>query len=282
MRLADAIDQFTLQLEADGRSPHTIGNYRRHVALLACWLGPSDDLDGVTPQMLARFLVADTTRTGRSASTMNAIRTSLRVVFAWLHQAGLIRSNPARMIRRAICSPPPPKTLTDDEIERLLATIARDRTPEGKRDHALFALMAWTGIRLSSAIGVDVEDVDLGRAELRLRQVKGDRTERVLLGPKTVALLSVYLGERRTGPAFPAIHGGHVGRRQAARRLELWLERAGLQHRGAHALRHSFATRLYRQTGDVLLVKTALGHRSVESTLVYATPDRDQLRRRLV
>ena len=81
MRLADAIDQFTLQLEADGRSPLTIANYRRHVALLARWLGPNDDLDAITPQVLARFLVADTTRTGRRASTMNSIRTSLRVVF---------------------------------------------------------------------------------------------------------------------------------------------------------------------------------------------------------
>ncbi|MBI5433295.1 MAG: tyrosine-type recombinase/integrase [Planctomycetes bacterium] len=64
-----------------------------------------------------------------------------------------------------------------------------------------------------------------------------------------------------------------------ARRLELWLDRAGLPHRGAHALRHSFATRLYQRTGDVLLVKEALGHRSVVSTLVYAQADEGRLRR---
>ncbi|MCC7171374.1 MAG: tyrosine-type recombinase/integrase [Planctomycetes bacterium] len=287
MRLQDALDHFVLQLEADGRSPHTIGNYRRHVALLARWLGATDDLDEVTPQTLARFLTSDVARidangVARSASTVNALRTSLRVFFGWLHGAGLVRTNAARLVRRAICSPPPPKTLADDEIERLLATIARDSTPEGKRDHAVFALIAWTGIRLSSAIGIDVEDIDLGRAEIRLRRVKGDRTERVLLGPKSVALLTMYLGDRRSGPAFPAFHGGVLGRRQAARRFELWLERAGLPHRGAHALRHSFATRLYRQTGDVLLVRTALGHRSLESTLVYARADDVLLRAVLV
>lgn len=287
MRLHDALDTFVLQLEADGRSPHTIGNYRRHVALLARWLGANDDLDEVTPQTLARFLTSDVARldadgNARSASTVNALRTSLRVFFGWLHGAGLVRMNAARLVRRAICSPPPPKTLSDDEIERLLATIALDPTPEGKRDHALFALMAWTGIRLSSAIGIHIEDIDLAGAEIRLRRVKGDRTERVLLGPKAVALLAAYLGARRSGPAFPAFHGGLLGRRQAARRLELWLDRAGLPHRGAHALRHSFALRTYRATGDLLVTSELLGHRALASTLVYARPDEARLRRAML
>ncbi|MCK6447898.1 MAG: tyrosine-type recombinase/integrase [Planctomycetes bacterium] len=283
MRLQDALDTFVLQLQADGRSEHTIGNYRRHVALLARWLGPSDDLDDVTPQTLARFLTSDVARldsngVARSASTVNALRTSLRVFFGWLHDAGLVRTNAGRLVRRAICSPPPPKTLTDDEIDRLLATIARDPTPEGKRDHALFALMARTGIRLSSAIGVDIEDIDLDRAEILVRRVKRDRVERVFLNTRTVEVIRAYLGERRTGPAFPAFHGGYLGRRQAARRLELWLERAGLRHCGAHALRHSFAVGLYRRTGDVLIVKAALGHRSIMSTVVYARGSDDGLR----
>ena len=283
MRLQVVIDQFLLQLEADGRSPHTIGNYRRHVALLARWLGANDDLDEVTPQTLARFLTSDVARldangVARSASTVNALRTSLRVFFGWLHGAGLVPANAARLVRRAICSPPPPKTLADAEIDRLLATISNDPTPEGKRDHALFSLMAWTGIRLSSAIGIDVEDVDLARAEILLRRVKRDRTERVILGTKAVGMLVAYLGGRGSGPAFPAFHGGYRGRRQAARRLELWLERSGIAHRGAHSLRHSFATALYQRTGDLLLVKAALGHRSVVSTLVYARTDERRLR----
>ncbi|MCC7169651.1 MAG: tyrosine-type recombinase/integrase [Planctomycetes bacterium] len=75
------------------------------------------------------------------------------------------------------------------------------------------------------------------------------------------------------------MHGGLIGRRQAARRLETWLDRAGIPHRGAHALRHTFATALYRRTGDVLIVKEALGHRSVASTLVYAQASEERLRR---
>ncbi|MCC7171441.1 MAG: tyrosine-type recombinase/integrase [Planctomycetes bacterium] len=278
MRLADAIDQFVLQLEADGRSPHTTSNYARHLGLLGRWLGPNDDLDAITPQVLARFLVADTTRTGRSASTMNAIRTSLRVVFAWLHQAGLIPSNPARMIRRAICSPPPPKGMSASEIERLLATVATGSTPEAKRDYVLFGLMAATGVRLSSAISIMIEDVDLDRAEILLRHTKRDRSERVLLNATTVTLLGEYVGVRRSGVLFEAMHGGVLGRRQAARRLEGWLERAGLCHRGAHAFRHGFGLALYQRTGDILVVQRALGHRSIASTLSYARATEERVR----
>ncbi|MCC7015528.1 MAG: tyrosine-type recombinase/integrase [Planctomycetes bacterium] len=74
------------------------------------------------------------------------------------------------------------------------------------------------------------------------------------------------------------MHGGLIGRRQAARRLETWLDRAGIPHRGAHALRHSFASGLYRRTGDVLVVQRALGHRSIVSTLTYARATEERLR----
>ncbi len=62
----------------------------------------------------------------------------------------------------------------------------------------------------------------------------------------------------------------------------MWLKVAGIRGTsGTHALRHSFATRLYRKSRNVLLVKQALGHRNIESTLVYAQADESQLRRAL-
>lgn len=283
MRLQDALDAFVLQLEADGRSPHTIGNYRRHVGLFVRWLDEGDEIEAIMPQTLAKFLTSDVARVGadgtvRSASTVNAVRTSLRVAFGWWHAAGLIPSNPARLVRRAICSPPPPKGMTASETERLLATIAKESTPEAKRDFVLFGLMAATGVRLSSAISVMIEDVDLNRAEILLRHAKRDRVERVLVNAATVGMLRDYIGPRRSGVVFEAMHGGAMGRRQAARRLEGWLERAGLPHRGAHAFRHRFGLALYERTGDVLLVQRALGHRSIVSSLAYVRTDEARVR----
>ncbi len=66
--------------------------------------------------------------------------------------------------------------------------------------------------------------------------------------------------------------------RHAQRRLKLWLGRAGARASASpHSLRYGFALELYRRTGDVLVAKEALGHRSIASTMVYARPDRAQI-----
>jgi site-specific recombinase XerD len=281
MRLADALGMFVEHMQADGRSVHTIGQYRRHIALLARSL-ETDDIAAISPIVLARFLNEPAVREGKKAATVNALRTSLRVFFAWCADADLVAKNPARLVRRARCGPPPPRALTVQETERLLAVVAADPTPEGGRDHAMFALMLATGIRLASAVALDVGDVDLERGEIRLRRVKGDRQERVFLGREIREHLSEFIGRRRSGPMFLSIRRERVGHRHVQRRLGAWLARAEVHSPATpHALRHSFAMRLYEKTRDIVLVQGALGHRSLLSTLVYARVDEDWLRRAL-
>ena len=86
------------------------------------------------------------------------------------------------MIRRAICGPPPPRTLSEDEQRRFLAVLTNSAGFEAHRDHAMFDLMLSTGIRLSSALSLDDRDVDLERDEVTLRSTKGDRPVVVYLG----------------------------------------------------------------------------------------------------
>jgi site-specific recombinase XerD len=68
-------------------------------------------------------------------------------------------------------------------------------------------------------------------------------------------------------------------RRHAERRFRVWVEKAGIRRASPHSLRHTFATKLYKRTGDVLLVREALCHRSISSTLIYARVDAERLRR---
>ena len=109
--------------------------------------------------------------------------------------------------------------------------------------------------------------------------MKNGDEETVFLPQRTVEMLRAFVGERTSGPLFPASHGGHMTTRSVHRRLEEPAARAGIMRRvSPHALRHTFATALYRRTGDVLLVGRALCHRSVASTAVYAQVDRQRLR----
>jgi integrase/recombinase XerC len=287
MRLQDALDRFVVQLEADGRSEHTIGQYRRHVALLARWLAQerhSDELESLDHETVARFLTSPDARTSRRggakrATTLNCLRSSLRAFGSYCHEAGWVRANPCRLIRRARCGGPSPRGLSDQDRDRLLAALIVAQGPEARRDHLLVDLMLSTGVRLSAALALTDADVDLERGELVVQHAKGNRVERVILGRDVRDQLVGYLAERGAGPLFPGKDGKSITRRHAVRRLAQWMARAECQGRASpHCLRHDFAQRLYNRTGDVLLVQRALGHRSIASTVAYAQADETSVR----
>src|SRR5215471_15661776 len=141
MELAEALSKYVVQLQADGRSPHTIGQYRRHLGLLGTWLkgrGHACAVEEIDHETLAQFLASPVARerpdgkTKRATST-NALRTSLRTFFKYCHDGGFTRTNPARLIRRALCGSSPPRALSDDEAGRLLLTLATGVGPGAKR-----------------------------------------------------------------------------------------------------------------------------------------------------
>mgnify|MGYP002787109189 FL=1 len=287
MDLSDALGVFVLQLRADGRSPYTIRSYERHLGSLLDWLakhGRSAALDEITPQVLAEFLVSDDVRASgrgglRSTSTVNAVRTSLRVVFGWLHDAGHTRINPARLIRRAICSPPPPKGLSEDQLDQLRSVLANATGVAAARDRAMVALMLGSGLRIGSTVDLDAGDVDLANGVLTARCVKRDRVQRVYFGAEARAELQrLIAGLPGPGPLFRAPNGERLTVRQACRRITAWLDRAGIHDASPHSLRHTFATRLLARTGDLFLVQRALGHRSIASTVVYLQIDERRLK----
>ncbi|MBN1268626.1 MAG: tyrosine-type recombinase/integrase [Kiritimatiellae bacterium] len=285
MDIRTALAKFQVQLEADGRSRHTVAQYDRHVRLFAHWLRTghhSGALDTIDHEIVAGFLASPQARTrpdGRikKASAMNALRSSIKGFFAYLHRAGLVRLDAGRLIRRAACGTPPPRALTVEQERQLLAALATANSPEEQRDAVLFTVMLRTGVRLSSALNLDVADVDLGRAELRLRSSKGNREVMVYANETTRTSLKRYLGSRTEGPVFLARHGGRPSPRHIARRFGMWLARAGIERQfSPHSMRHAFACRLYeRSGGDILLLQRALTHRSIASTAIYAqVPDR--------
>lgn len=288
MQIEDALARFLLQLEADGRSQHTIRQYARHVRTLARWardVGHTGDVSATSHEDVARFLASPQARTSarggsKRASTGNCLRTSLRGFFRYLRGAGHLSEDPTRLVRRALCGPPPPRALSPEEERRLLETLAGAEGEEARRDEVLFRLMLSTGLRLGSAVSLDLEDVDLERGELRLRTAKGGWPGRVFLGAEVQAGLGEYLRGRPAGPLFVGRAGQRLSGRHVRRRLRAWLGRAGIERPASpHSLRHSFATALYRRTGDVLVVKEALGHRSITSTLVYARADEERVKR---
>ncbi len=287
MRLSDAIDGFEQHLRANGCSRHTIRAYRCDLAGLARYYGGNGArVEDVTPADLAAFmtsehaLVGPTGRT-RGPGAINRVRATLRSFFGWLADTGQLGASPARALRvKALRQPPPPALDREDE-ERLLATLEASEDPLAFRDYVMIRVLLGTGVRVGELVCLDAADVDLGHRRLTVRCKGGGREVRHLT-TSLATLLESYMYHdhgtvpgQRGGPLFVSRSGRRMTARQFARRLEGWLEEAGVSgHITPHTFRHTLATRLLAATGDLRLVQRALGHRSITTTTRYAqVPD---------
>ncbi|MBD3299452.1 MAG: tyrosine-type recombinase/integrase, partial [candidate division Zixibacteria bacterium] len=176
-----------------------------------------------------------------------------------------------------------PSSLEADEIEAIRAVLAGKSGTLADRDRLIFELLLGTGIRLGSLVALNIADVDLDHATLHIRS-KGGHRERVFLNPTLVAMLARHLEQialcghtgrdpsaslRASVPLYASKSGRRLGARQVQFNFAKWCSEAGIGRAvSVHSLRHTFATRLYRKTGDLYLVQRALGHRQITTTEV--------------
>lgn len=287
MHISELIESYRAQQVGDGRSAHTTAQTARHGRLLVRWLGEQGhdgDVATIDHRTIAAFLgskVVRETEDGapRRPSSANAIRSSLRCMFGYAHAVGLTRVNAAGLVRRARCGPPVPKTLSADDQAALRAEWGSASTRAERRDGVLFELLLACGPRIGSVLRARVEDLNLADATLLLREMKNAREHLLYLPPHVVDLLRRHVEGRVDGWLFTGANGKPLTARQCARRLALACRRAGLARRASpHVMRHSFATALYARTNDLRLVGAALGHASMQSTMVYAAIDPRRLR----
>lgn len=175
----------------------------------------------------------------------------------------------------------PGRPLPDADVVRLIEVCGKG--PSGRRNAALVAVMAGSGLRVSEALALRVSDLEErapGRWAIYVEHGKGDRSRWTFLLVEYAVHLVAWLRERErlglTGraPLFCTISSNSKGRpvsdvyvRQLLPRLAA---RAGVEQRvHAHALRHTFATRLRRERVDLAAISRALGHASIATTSRY-------------
>lgn len=288
MNLHDAISMYRLQLEANGRSEHTLAQAERHLKRFREWLGDAPgaerDVETIDATLIARFFVSDAAKLGaggapKKATSMNALRSSLRAFFRFLHDAGLVRSDPTRLVKRARCASPPPRAITSTEQAKLLETIAADPTDGARRDRAIVSLMLSTGLRVGSLVGLDIDDLDPQSNEIRIRSMKGGRSDRLPAPSDVMATLVEISADRISGPMFITTRGSRLSRRHIHRRLKEWGHRAELSGSlHPHRLRHTTGQRVFDASGCILTVASVLRHASPVSSARYARVDGSRLR----
>jgi integrase/recombinase XerD len=184
--------------------------------------------------------------------------------------------------------------LSLEQVQAMLAVPATD-TEVGVRDAALLELLYGTGVRISEAIALDVDDVDrlvrpaAGERAPELRVLgKGAKERIVPVGSYARAALDAYLVRGRPvltahGRGTPALfvntRGGRLSRQSAWAILRSVAEKAGITADvSPHTLRHSYATHLLDGGADVRVVQELLGHASVTTTQIYTLVTIDHLR----
>ncbi len=241
-------------------SAHTRSNYHRGVAaLVAAWR--QENL--LRPRRDAGALwLREMEDAGLAPSTIKVRLAAARALYAALRWAGATERDPLRDARPAR-DPVPPwekrQPYADNEVAALLAHA------EGS-DRVLVLLGAHAGLRVSEMLALQWADVNLRRGELRVRRGKGGK-------PRTVAMSGTLAAALRSAAPSDAPDGyilPYRTRVQAWRRLALVCDRAGVDHKGVHSLRHFAGTRVVRETQSLEEAARHLGHASIETTRAYA------------
>jgi integrase/recombinase XerD len=278
-----AVEGF-LALAAARLAPRTVEAYRRDLAHLTNWLGRSptdastDDLAAYVAQLRADGLAATTV-----ARRLAAVRSFFR------HQVllGARADNPAANVELPRRRRKLPRTLSPAEVERLLEAAVGTK-PLDLRNRALGELLYGAGLRVSEAVALDRQSVDLENRLVRCLG-KGSKERVVPLGREAADALRRYLSRgrpyldrRHRQELFLNAHGGGLTRAGVFLVLRRLAERAGLEPERIHPhlLRHSFATHLLEGGADLRAVQEMLGHADLATTELY-THVSDRRRREL-
>lgn len=229
-----------------------------------------------------------------AAASAARVVVCIRGFHRFAHAEGLTSIDPAVGVQPVSLPRRLPKALPYAQVEQLLAAAGSDATAVGLRDRALLEFLYGTGARISEAVELDIDELDLDGKVVTVLG-KGGKQRRIPVGDFAVQALQAYLirgrpallaqasgAHGRVRPAsyrvFVNTKGGALSRQSAFGLLRRAAERAGIDHVSPHSLRHSYATHLLERGADVRVVQELLGHASVTTTQVYTLVTVDMLR----
>jgi len=292
--LERAVGQFADFLQGERRaSAHTVSAYRRDLLALARFVsgrrGRPSELRDVDKFVLRAWL-GELAKT-RAPSTIARKLASVRAFFDYQARRGGLESNPAGLLQSPRIRRKLPRFVRPETAASIMeAPKVHSSLPEveRRRDRLALELLYGSGLRVSELVGLDLEHVSDGTAELRVLG-KGRKERIVPLGSKAREALAEYLALRselcRSGTdakAARALLLGRRGTRLGVRRIQTLVRRYGALAAGRtdlhpHALRHSCATHMLEGGADLRVIQEMLGHASLSTTQRYTHVSLDQL-----
>ena len=269
-------------LTVGGKSKNTSETSLISIKIFLSWLLESNlDLESLSLQDLMKFFVfrkgqTDETTVAKEISALRSFGSYLVRIGVWKENLGYLLERPRKTISV-------PKVLSVDEVETLLASIDVS-TSLGVRDRALFEVIYSSGLRISEASGLLLQNIYL-KENILFVLGKGNKERLVPFGDDARLWLSKWIeeerpkivGTRNVPYVFVNYQGKQFSRKGIWKRFQEIKALSGVESK-VHTLRHSFATHLLQGGADLRSVQQLLGHSDLATTQIYTHVDNSELK----
>lgn len=285
----ELIERYLESLAKERRmSPNTVRGYRSDLDFFRVWLeqnsiAQAEELENLNHTQLRSFW-AERRSKGLSAQSMRRGQSALRGLFKFARRHKLIETNTAATMDSPKRQLPLPRALNQDDINLLLNAPDR-QTLLGLRDHALLEVLYGSGLRVSEAATLTIDNLDLAAQQARVTG-KGNKDRIVPMTPASCQAIQAYLQARNAQmPAqkqnlnlFLNKFGTPLSVRSIARMLDKYSRQLAMMlNITPHQFRHSFATHLLNNGADIRAVQEMLGHESLATTQIYTRISKERL-----
>ncbi len=268
-----------------GLSENTLTAYRSDLQSLSVWLrGQDSGLLTAARHDLLGYL-QHRVEAGAKPRSSARLLSSMRRFYRYLLRESQITEDPSARIDAPKLGRPLPKTLTEEEVERLLAAPDTS-TPMGLRDRAMLELLYASGLRVSELVNLILLQVNFQQGLVKVMG-KGSKERLVPLGDEALHWLQRFmregrgllLGEKRSEALFPSKRGAAMSRQAFWQLIKRYAMQGGISKPlSPHTLRHAFATHLLNHGADLRVVQLLLGHSSLSTTQIYTFVAQERLK----
>ena len=269
-----------------GLAQHSLNAYETDLRVFAAWLALHKKALLRAHRADILTYLAEKMGEGKQARSLARMLSAARRFYGWLLAQGEIMFDPTLDIPPPSIGRPLPKSLSEDDVVRLITAPPLD-TPLGLRDRAMLETLYATGLRVSELIKLNLGQMSLISGVVRVLG-KGRKERLVPLGDEAVHWIERYLAEARpalleglgeSGDLFVTRRGAGMTRQMFWILLKRYAAQVGLTIAlSPHTLRHAFATHLLNHGADLRVVQMLLGHTDLSSTQIYTHVARARLK----
>lgn len=268
-----------------GLSANSLESYRRDLSQWSAWLAARQrNVLTVTRADVMEFLGAQR-ESGKSARSMARQLSCLRGFYRYQLREGRLSDDPVANVDSPVQGRPLPKSLSESDVEALLAAPDLD-DPLELRDRAMLEMLYAAGLRITELVSLRFVQIALSQGVVRVTG-KGNKERLVPIGEEALHYLQRYLREARpalladgeSDVVFPSRRGRVMTRQTFWYRIKIYVTRAGIQNTiSPHTLRHAFATHLINHGADLRVVQLLLGHSDLSTTQIYTHVARERMK----